>query len=173
MLIAYVNETQTDWDEHLPYVLMAYRATEHSSTNMTPNLMFYGTENRMPIDLLYPIPEHKSPYNCEHGYVKWLKCTIQDVHEHAGKQIKKQCHTQKTYYDKKCKLTKFSEGDLVWRWYPPSANQKLGSKWKGPYKVLKKIDDIHYDIQLQTNKDSQVFRVHVDHLKTYHTNTDN
>jgi hypothetical protein len=37
MLSAFVNEHQSDWDEHLPYIAMAYRAAEHETTGNTPN----------------------------------------------------------------------------------------------------------------------------------------
>jgi hypothetical protein len=37
MLSAFVNEHQNDWDEHLPYISMAYRAAEHETTGITPD----------------------------------------------------------------------------------------------------------------------------------------
>ena len=39
MLSAFVIEHQNDWDEHLPYILMTYRAAEHETTGNTPNYM--------------------------------------------------------------------------------------------------------------------------------------
>ena len=42
MLRSFVNETQDDWDDHLPFLTMAYRSSAHKSTKCTPNLlMFY------------------------------------------------------------------------------------------------------------------------------------
>jgi hypothetical protein len=32
MLSSFVNENRNDWNDHLPYLLMAYRAIEHIST---------------------------------------------------------------------------------------------------------------------------------------------
>jgi transposase InsO family protein len=37
ILSAFVNEHQNDWDEHLPYILIVYRAAEHETTGITPN----------------------------------------------------------------------------------------------------------------------------------------
>lgn len=31
-----------DWDLMIPYAVMAYRATKHSSTGLTPNMMLFG-----------------------------------------------------------------------------------------------------------------------------------
>ena len=54
-------------------------------------------------------------------------------------------------------------GDMVWRWYPPKAQQKLGSGWTGPYCVTRKFSDITYEIQHHATGKTLV--VHVDHLK--------
>ena len=42
MLSALVSSNHKDWDEHLPYVMMAYRSTEHETTGMTPNMLMFG-----------------------------------------------------------------------------------------------------------------------------------
>ncbi|XP_038060519.1 uncharacterized protein LOC119731418 [Patiria miniata] len=39
MLSLFVHENQDDWDEHLPYVMMAYRSSQHDSTKFTPNML--------------------------------------------------------------------------------------------------------------------------------------
>lgn len=51
----------------------------------------------------------------------------------------------------------------MWRWYPPKANQKLGSGWIGPYEVLRKLSDISYEIKHVDTGNTVI--VHVDHLK--------
>ena len=40
MLAMFVNEHRDDWDDHLPYVMMVYRASVQESTSCTPNLLF-------------------------------------------------------------------------------------------------------------------------------------
>ncbi|KAL7883473.1 hypothetical protein SRHO_G00011310 [Serrasalmus rhombeus] len=40
-----------DWDIMIPYAVMAYRATKHSSTGFTPNMMLFGREITEPIDI--------------------------------------------------------------------------------------------------------------------------
>ena len=42
MLKAFVDSSRTDWDEHIPYLLMAYRSTVHESTGFTPNRLMLG-----------------------------------------------------------------------------------------------------------------------------------
>ena len=53
MLKSSSESEKTDWDKHLPYVMMAYRATIHESTKCTPNLLMFGHEVRLPVDIMY------------------------------------------------------------------------------------------------------------------------
>ncbi|CAC5412258.1 unnamed protein product [Mytilus coruscus] len=39
MFSAYVSDNHRDWDKQLPYVMMAYRSTEHEITGMSPNML--------------------------------------------------------------------------------------------------------------------------------------
>ena len=40
-LLKVVNETQTDWDEHLPAVLFVYRTSQQKATKLTPFEMMF------------------------------------------------------------------------------------------------------------------------------------
>jgi len=53
MLGKIVSEQQRDWDSHVPYILAAYNATEHSATGYTPNMLVFGRELRFPNELMY------------------------------------------------------------------------------------------------------------------------
>ena len=59
MLGKVTQENQRDWDERLPFVLAAYRASVHSSTGFTPNKVFLGRENRMPVDVVMGLPSEE------------------------------------------------------------------------------------------------------------------
>ena len=54
-----VNENQTDWDQHIPLFLMAYKTAVHESTKVTPSNMMAGREMRVPIDLWSGNPEEE------------------------------------------------------------------------------------------------------------------
>lgn len=41
-----------DWDLMIPYAVMAYRATNHSATGLTPNIMMFGCKDSEPEDLV-------------------------------------------------------------------------------------------------------------------------
>ena len=53
MLRAVVSGFGSDWDYHLPYILLAYRSTVHESVNFTPNFWMFGREVRLPVDIKY------------------------------------------------------------------------------------------------------------------------
>ena len=55
MLSAYVDEHHADWDEHLPFVMMAYRAAVHETTGTTHNKMMLG-RFATPLDIVYEMP---------------------------------------------------------------------------------------------------------------------
>ena len=42
---------QRDWDEHIPYLMLAYRSAIHESTGCTPAKVMFGRDLRLPVDL--------------------------------------------------------------------------------------------------------------------------
>ena len=81
MLGKAVSESQRDWDERLPLVLAAYRATPYEATGMSPNKLFLGHEVRMPIDLVMGLPPEESGKGMDaHEYlVKYIKMHLNRI----------------------------------------------------------------------------------------------
>ena len=50
---------QWDWDERLSIFLLAYRASTHETTGVTPASMVFGRELRLPCDLMLGTPPDK------------------------------------------------------------------------------------------------------------------
>ncbi len=50
------HQSTWEWDVILPYFLMAYRSSVHSSTGETPHFMLTAREMRIPLDLVYAGP---------------------------------------------------------------------------------------------------------------------
>ncbi|KAL7883860.1 hypothetical protein SRHO_G00015180 [Serrasalmus rhombeus] len=61
MLRRFVNETGSDWDTWLPYVLFAYREVPQASVGFSPFQLLYGREVRGPLDVLKETWEGQSP----------------------------------------------------------------------------------------------------------------
>ena len=158
MLAMYVDENRSDWNNHLPYVMMAYRASTHETIKCTPNKLMFGREISLPIDVVAGSAVDRNDTICPIHYVEWVKDTLQRAYEFAHENTESRFQIHKHYYDTKLKARAFDIGPLVWHWYPPIAKQKLGFGWTGPYRVTRKISDITYQITLCKT-------VHVNHLK--------
>ncbi|KAG5894815.1 hypothetical protein JTB14_008305 [Gonioctena quinquepunctata] len=50
MLSHYISENQRDWDNWIPFVLMAYRGSTHSSTGYSPYFLLHGRDQILPMD---------------------------------------------------------------------------------------------------------------------------
>ncbi len=163
MLQCVVNDARDDWDDHLPYVMMAYRASIQESTNCSPNLLMLGRETNLPVDLMFQ--RRRDPVNpvCPVEYVEWVKAASQEAFEFVQENLKTSALRQKRLYDQNKCTPEFREGDWVLRKLPP--REKLGMTWHGPYLVLGKTSEVTYKVQLSEN--SRVLIVHVDHLKLY------
>lgn len=147
--------------------MMAYRSTVHESTKCTPNLVMLGRETNLPIDVLAgTTPTNPPEIGCYHSYVEWIRNTMEITYGIVHENLRSSFKRQKRYHDVRLKPREFAINDLVWRWYPPKANQKLGSGWTGPYRVVRKFSDITYEIRHETTKKTVV--VHVDRLKQLH-----
>ena len=126
MLSAFVKKERDDWDEHMPYVTMAYRATVYESKKFSPNRLMLGRETNLPLDLMVGPPPNSKKNACYGEYVEWLKRTMENSCVEAQNFMKQAALRQKRNYDKTVVPYKFQRGDWVWYFYPPKAKQKLG-----------------------------------------------
>ena len=165
MLSMFVDENKTDWDDHLPYVMAAYRATQHKSTGVTPNLLMLNRELNFPLDLMVGPPPNQRMEECPIKYVEWVRQAMTEAFVFTHGQLGLAAKRQKNNYDRGLKPREYNEGSWVWRWYPPLANQKLGLGWVGPYLVIKRLSYLTY--RIQKNRESSPIVVLVDHLKPF------
>ena len=54
MITAYINEEQSNWDQHIEVLAYAFNSSVHASTGYTPFEAMTGRQPKLPIDLLYP-----------------------------------------------------------------------------------------------------------------------
>lgn len=170
MLSKYIKSSQRDWDEILPFVLMAYRSSKQEATKKTPNLMFLGREIDLPVDLLYPSPP-VDPESPKDEYVVKLQNKLKKVHEMARNSLLEAGQRQKLAYDRRVNKHAYKVGDAVWlRSYikPKGLARKLQLRWEGPFKVVGKISDLTYKVQKSRKADFKV--VHFNRLKPYRGN---
>jgi len=153
-----VCESQKDWCERLPYVMAAYRASQHASTNFSPNFLTFGREVRAPIDLVLGSPEEATQTTDDYAaeLVERQRSSYKLVREHLGRTAQR----AKRYYDIGVKQTTFQIGHII---------TVLGSgsdaRRSGPYVVEKILSPVNYVIR--RNPRTQPVIVHVNKLKPY------
>jgi hypothetical protein len=165
MLKSFIKDfNYPSWDSILPYIMAAYRRTEHQSTGCTPNLMMLGRETSIPLDLIIGAPPGETP--CPIEWVQKVKEAQRTAHEFARVQLKKSAASQKRYYDRGRRETQFKEGDPVMYWYKPLARGALSRPWTGPVLVRRTWKGSHvFEIQGGIRHKPKI--VHGDHLKLY------
>ena len=166
-MIAMATKDQHDWDEHLPFLSMAYRATPQDSTGLTPNFLMYGRELSMPVDVMIGPPQDQPMTELE--YVKKMQKKLTYAYGLARMNLKKAAERQSKYYNKFRHGVQFNLGDLCWyanKLRKKGVSPKLQPKWRGPCLVTKKFTDTLVHIQVSAKKS---LTVHTDLLKPCHS----
>ena len=166
-MIAMSADEQENWDEFLPFLAMAYRATPHVSVGISPNYMMFGRELSVPVDVMLPpcADDSVSP----HEYVAKLKSKLTYAYGLARKNLKKNAERQINLYNRRKHGETFAAGDLVWyanKLRKKGLSPKLQPKWRGPCLVLKMYNDVLAEVKLSVKKSVVV---HTDLLKPCHS----
>ena len=167
MLGKVMNESQRDWDDRLPYVLAAYRASVHDSTGFTPNRLFLGRESRMPVDLAIGLSsEDRDPEQTTDDYVRHQEDLAQESYRLVREHLQTRAERRKQPYDTRARAESFKVGECVWYHHPRRYQQK-SPKWQknfiGPYLVVREIPPVN--LVLQRSRTSKPFVVHTDKIK--------
>ena len=84
----------------------------------------------------------------------------------CGIYVARKAHqNNKRFYDRKAKERHFAADDLVYLYTPamkPGLTKKFRKYWSGPYKVLRKVSELNYEI---ISNDDKKQIVHVNRLK--------
>jgi hypothetical protein len=168
MLSMFVSPGQRDWDEYLPYVMMAYRSAVQDTTGYSPNLMMLGREVELPVDILIGRPSEEGGPSRKVDYVGEMEEKMESAHKVAREKIQRRSDHQKRNYDLRVHGRKYERGQFVWLHNPArkvGVCPKLVRPWEGPFLVVKRMSDVTY--RIQRNNKSKMKVVHFDRLKPY------
>merc|ERR1711893_451990 len=170
MLAHCVSERQTDWNQHLPLLAMAYQSAPHSTTAESPNLLMLGREVTLPVDLVVkPLPEEvEEPPNLS-GFADDLLERMRLVNQATRAMMTQQLQSQKRHIDQNVHLTIHRPGDVVWLKLHASKkgrSPKLMKHWGGPFLIKDKLSAVTYRIQETPQSKCKV--VHGDDIKPCH-----
>jgi hypothetical protein len=158
---------QRDWDEKIPFALMAYRSSIQESTGESPTMMMLGREINLPIDSLIEPPVGQEEL-LDTDYAFTIRDRLQDTWDRARTCLQGSARRQKRYYDKKLAGKPHETGDVVWYLNRPRTqglSPKLQAKWDGPYLILDRLSTVTYRIQKTKRTKTKI--VHFDKLKPF------
>lgn len=146
----FVSQHQKDWDDKVPLFLLAYRSAPHTATKMSPAQLVYGRELRLPIDL--ETGARPGATLAGEPYAVKLRENIEAAHEFARNQARISVEAQNKRYNLRAQRPEIEAEDLVWVYNPIRKKglcPKLQAAWTGPWKVLKRINDVIYRVKMR------------------------
>ncbi|MCO5550091.1 hypothetical protein L7F22_003570 [Adiantum nelumboides] len=165
MLRMYVNENQSNWNEHLPLVEFAHNSSYHTSFRMTPFEAMYGYNCPTPINFL----NSRNKVELSREMLEKMDNELAKIRGNIREAQKR----HKLYYDKKHRVVEYEIGDMVFFKVIPEKShlilgkdRRLSPRFTGPFKILKRIGSLAYKLELPSHvKVHPVF--HVSLLKKY------
>ncbi|UYV77524.1 K02A2.6-like [Cordylochernes scorpioides] len=168
MLSMYVDVNQKDWDRILPFVTFAYNTAKQESTGFTPFFLVHGREAETPLDVLFPklLPE-------DDDFIQTLGARAEEARKLARIHSMRSQDSKKHRYDAHHRNIIYQPGDLVWIFIPVRKvgySEKLMRRYFGPYKVIRKISDVTYEVETFGNQQGRrktKYLVHICRLNPY------
>ena len=166
MLSHYVDQlNQRDWDVYLPFMLLAYRTSQHAVTKFSPYELVFCRSPHLPLDCLFG---EQGPKDLENpiGKVWELQERIPEVmkmvrdHIKAGQELR---NARRDTVD----FQPYRVGDQV---MVRNSTMKKGltpklkrERWQGPYMVKNVISEVNYRVK----RGRKTILVHYNRLKPY------
>ncbi|GJR60132.1 RNA-directed DNA polymerase [Tanacetum coccineum] len=143
-----IGDNAKQWDLILPQAEFDYNRSVNRTTGKSPFEVVYGRNPITPLDLV-PVPEagQFSEEGADHSE------KIKELHWSVREQIIRHNEQYKEHADKVRKQVLYREGDLVWihlrkERFSAGCFGKLKPRGDGPFRILKKINDKAYKIEL-------------------------
>ncbi|GJV06266.1 putative reverse transcriptase domain-containing protein [Tanacetum coccineum] len=158
------QEELGNWDGHLPLVEFAYNNSYHASIKMPPYEMLYGRRCRTPVCW----DEVGSRELASTDVVLATTEKIETIHE----RLKEAQDRWKSYANKRKRPIEFNVGDFVMLKVSPwKGVMRFKNKWKlsprfiGPFKILKKVREVAYTLELPKEMRGIHNTFHVSYLR--------
>ena len=141
-IIQKMTVSYKDWHERLPFALHGYRTSVRTSTGATPFSLVYGMEAVLPFEVEVPSLRILAESGLKES--EWAQTRYDQLNLIEGKRLTAMSHGRlyqqrmKSAFDKKVRLRKFHEGDLVLKKMSHAVKDHRG-KWapnyEGPFVV--------------------------------------
>ena len=158
-------ETGNDWDKELPYALFAIRSIPNESVGFSPFQLIFGHCVRGPLDVVREHWEGDSPDVNVLDYVSTLQEKLHRARTFAQEYLAEAQVSMKHKYDLGTRQRNFNIGDEVLVLLPIPGNP-LKAQFSGPWKILKKINDVNYLIETPDKRRKSRI-CHINMIKPY------
>ncbi|KAM7293326.1 DDE-type integrase/transposase/recombinase [Ixodes scapularis] len=145
MISMYVDVEHKTWDEVLPYVTFAYNTAVQETTGVTPFQLVHGRKVTTMLDAMLP---HEPAVDASDD-AQVVAQRAEEVRQLARLRIKAQQRVDTGRYNLRRRDVHFQPGDRVWVWTPirrRGLSEKLLKRYFGPYKVLRRLGDLNYEV---------------------------
>jgi hypothetical protein len=146
LLRGLVSKTQKDWDLKLAHAEFAYNRSPTYATGHSPFEVVYGMNPYLPLDLVV-FPKEELVHKDAEAKLK----SMVKLHEQVKERIQAVNEAYRRRSKNKAKV--FEEGDLVWvhlrkERFPSKRKNKLMPRADGPFKIISKVNDNAYKVEL-------------------------
>lgn len=124
-----IQEFGASWEEEVSAVEMNLRMTPHTSLGTTPFFLMYGRDPRLPLDVAHQLAETSE------GRV--LK-RFEKIRNDTILRLQRQLHRK----NKERFNSSFEVDELVFQILPKYRENKFSTQWRGPLRVIKRVDNI-------------------------------
>lgn len=165
----YSNKEQNNWPSLIPSILLANRIAPNESTGLSPYMILFGRECRLPLDtaLLPPTNLHGTAEDYMRSIIEKQQMTREIVQENISKAQEK----YKTHYDKKTKEPSYKVGQRVWLYssrVQKGLKVKMIQKYVGPYYIVQIKNNITFKLRRCADNTLVRSMIHANRLKPYH-----
>ena len=171
------DEGGASWKDHLPFILMAYRATPHRVTRESPAMILFGRELRLPAQIGQTDPPPSTLLS--KGVSKEVKEYATRLHNRmvyawraayeASREAQGEQVSDTSAHALRGRKTYQVNDRVVRRLYDPA--NALANKYAGPYRVVEVLGKGRYRLQDLENK-LTYDEFDVSNLRPYRTHTD-
>ena len=159
---------QNDWEDKIPSILYALRATPSVTTGFSPAFILNGRDLTLPLQsALTPVSTKRTGVD---SYVRELLPRLELVREIARENVLKAQKIYKKYYDKTKREITYNPGDLVWlhqTFTPKGVCAKLHRRYVGPFYIIRRGLNDTYILRDSVTHKLQSAPVHVNRLRKH------
>ena len=98
MLALFMSREHDNWDDLLPFMMLAYNTTVHTSTGFTPHRLVFGEECNLPGNLVHRVLRPDPPPRDIGDYASWVRQALYEAYDEVHAQQQRATHCQKRNY---------------------------------------------------------------------------